>query len=178
MTPWFLDACALINLYASGRLADVARHVQGPLLVVSKVVEEAGWVFERVGLERGARQPIDLVPLTDAGLVQVVPLTPPAHLAFLDLAHRVDDGEAMTIAAALAWEGAGVVTDDEAARRLLDGPDMPTSTTSLSLLRAALHDVSQDELKESLLNLTVSGRYEPSVRHSEWSWWQEVVSGT
>ncbi|MFC3833338.1 MULTISPECIES: hypothetical protein [Deinococcus] len=177
MTPWFLDACSLINLYASGRLADVARHVQGPLLIVPKVVEEAGWVFERVGLERGERRPIDLRPHSDAGVVQVVRLTHTAHLAFLDLAHRIDDGEAMTIAAALAWEGAGVVTDDEAARRLLDGLDMPVSTTSLSLLRTALIGCVRNDLRETLINVTVCGRYLPSPRHPEWEWWNDVSSG-
>lgn len=171
MTPWFLDACALINLYASGRLVDIARHVQGPLLIVPKVVEEAGWVFERVDLERGERRPIDLLPLMDAGLVQIVPLTSAAHLVFLDLAHRVDDGEAMTIAAALSLEGAGVVTDDEAALRLLDGPDMPNSTTSLSLLRIALTGCERSDLREVLINVMVCGRYLPGPRHPESSWW-------
>ncbi|MFK7602069.1 hypothetical protein ACI3L1_07630 [Deinococcus sp. SM5_A1] len=176
MSLWFLDACALINLYASGRLAEVARHVQGPLLVVPKVVEEAGWIFERVGLERGERQPIDLAPFMDKGLIQVVPLTPTAHQSFLDLAYRIDDGEAMTIAAALASEEAGVVTDDEAARRLLDSSGMPMSITSLSLLRAALTGCEQGDLREALINVMVCGRYVPGSRHPEWVWWQKIFS--
>lgn len=175
MTAWFLDACALINLYASGRLADVVQHLQAPLLVVPKVVEEAGWVFERSGLERGPRVPIDLTPLLDAGVLEIVSLTPGAQVAFIGLARRLDDGEAMTIAAALEREGGRVVTDDEAALRVLATMDTPVGVTSLALLRAALESCPAAELVEVLLNVRVCARYTPGARHPERPWWTQVL---
>ena len=76
--------------------------------------------FERLelaslGRERGERVPLDLSPLLDAGLIEVIEPNLTLQTRFMQFAAELDDGEAMTIAAATTLEGAGVVTDDEAA---------------------------------------------------------------
>lgn len=75
MTQWFLDAYSLINLYASGRLVEIAEQQGQPFLLVPKVIEEATWVYVREGNERGDRVPIELDPLIARGAIKVTPLT-------------------------------------------------------------------------------------------------------
>ena len=175
MTVWFLDACGLINLYASGRLADLARRRSQPFLLVPNVVREAGWVFERQDLERGDRVPIDLEPLLRQRLVEVITPSAEVQAQFLKLAAELDDGEAMTIAAAATLEGAGVVTDDEAAIKYLKSLHGPAVTSSLSLLHDLLEHSPLAAQEEALLNIRVCARYLPGPRHPEIVWWKAVL---
>ncbi len=173
MTAWFLDACGLINLYASGHLPGLARQQQRPFLLVPNVVREAGWVFERQGQERGARVPIDLGSLQDEGLIEVTEPSAAVRTVFLQLAAELDDGEAMTIAAAASLIDAGVVTDDEAAIRYLNTLKGPAVTSSLALLRTYLHDAELSDQQEALINIRVCARYLPGPRHPEIGWWRQ-----
>ncbi|MGI8747742.1 MAG: hypothetical protein ACR2J4_05240 [Deinococcus sp.] len=177
MTGWYLDACALINLYASGQLPDLARQQGRPFLLVPTVVQEAGWVFERRGEERGERVPIDLGPLEREGLIEVVLPDAAVQARFLQLVTELDDGEAMTIAAANMSGDAGVVTDDQAAIRYLNALAGPAVTTSLALLRAHLSAFPLSEGREVLLNVRICGRYVPGPSHPEITWWREVLAG-
>jgi len=172
VTERFLDACALINLYGSGELMALAR--KQPFLVVPTVVAEAGWVYERQEQERGPRQPIDLSPLLDEGLMVIVEPSPAALRRFLQLAILLDDGEAMTIACALEGSEAVVVTDDEAAIRYLRTLPAPGVVTSLTLLRDHLNSFPLEDRREVLLNVRICARYVPGPRHPEFTWWNET----
>ena len=176
MTAWFLDACGLINLYASGHLAGLARQRQRPFLLVPNVVKEAGWIFERQGQERGGRVPIDLGPLRAEGLIEVTEPSAAVRTLFLQLAAELDDGEAMTIAAAANLTDAGVVTDDDAAIRYLDALNGPAVTSSLALLRTYLQDVVLTDQQEALINIRICARYLPGPRHPEVGWWRQVLN--
>jgi hypothetical protein len=176
LTSWFLDACGLINLYASGHLADLARQQQRPFLLVPTVVQEAGWVFERHGQERGARVPIDLGPLRREGLIEVMEPSAAVRTLFLQLAVQLDDGEAMTIAAAVSLVDAGVVTDDEAAVTYLNALDAPAVTSTLALLREYFQGAAMVDQQEALTNISICARYRPGPRHPEIAWWQDVMN--
>ena len=174
MTAWFLDACGLINLYASGHLPGLARQQQRPFLLVPNVVREAGWVFERQGKERGGRVPIDLSPLQAEGLIEVTEPSAAVRTLFLKFAAELDDGEAMTIAAASLTD-AGVVTDDDAASRYLGALNGPAVTSSLALLRKYLQDAALTDQQEALINIRICARYLPGPRHPEVGWWRHVL---
>lgn len=174
MTERFLDACALINLYGSGQLTDLARRQ--PFLVVPTVVAEAGWVYTREGQERGPRRAIDLSLLLTEGLIEVVEPPPQAVRRFLQLVTLLDDGEAMTIACAEARPEAVVVTDDEAAVRYLQTLPAPGVVTSLTLLRDHLESLPLQDRRDTLLNVRICARYIPGPRHPEFAWWSETLS--
>lgn len=173
MSGWFLDACSLINLYASGRLGVLAARQGRPFLLVPTVVAEAGWVYGRNGAERAERVPIDLEPLKARRQVEVVRPTAAMTAHFLRLAADLDDGEAMTIAAALETEGAGVVTDDEAALNYLGALGRCPVSTSLALLREDLAGAPHETCREVVLNLRICARYVPSLRHPDIDWWRQ-----
>jgi len=176
-TDWYLDACALINLYASGRLANVAAALGVRFHVVPKVYpEEAGYILSPQPDGRLERDPIDLAPLIQAGVILEAGAPQGAAVAaLLRFAARVDDGEAMTMAVALnaTPRPAGVVTDDGAALRLLEAEPGASFTTSFTLLRR-WSEVAQAEVAEvstALRNVEVRGRYRPGLSHPEYAWW-------
>lgn len=176
MTRWFLDACSLINLYASGQLESLAARQDQPFLLVPKVVEEAGWIYTRVGNERGERIPIQLDPLISQQLLKVVTLTPDMQTEYVRLAAELDDGEAMTIAASLSTNEAGVVSDDDAALKFIARQETLEASTSLTLLREHLAQSSPIVCSEVILNLRISARYVPSLRHPEVAWWRQYAT--
>ncbi len=175
MTRWFLDACSLINLYASGQIGDLAARQGQPFLLVPKVVAEATWIYSREGNERGERVRIDLAPLIAQRSLQVVSLSPGMQAQYIRLAVELDDGEAMTIAASLATDNAGVITDDEAALKFLAKEADLRASTSLSLLREHLEQAPTDVCLDVILNLQISARYVPGPRHPEVAWWRKYA---
>lgn len=158
MTQWFLDACSLINLYASGRLGEIAEQQGQPFLLVPKVIEEANWIYVREGNERGSRVPIELDSLIGRGALAVTPLTRDIQAHFIRLAVELDDGEAMTIAAA-SEHNVGVITDDEAALKYLGQKTGLQASTSLTLLRQHLSEVPAEACLDVILNLRICARY-------------------
>lgn len=186
-TDWYLDACALINLYASGCLADVARILGVRFHVVPKVYpEEAGYILSPQRDGRMEKERIDLSILIRTGvIVEAGAPQGAAVAALLRFAARVDDGEAMTMAVALyaTPHPAGVVTDDGAALRLLGSEPGAAFTTSFTLLRrwSEVAEITEAEVVTALHNMEVRGRYRPGPRHPEYAWWlarrQSVTDG-
>lgn len=114
-----LDSCCLLNLYASGRLAEIADALPHRLLVADRVQAEALWVRRGgTGDDADARDLVDTATLVAAGTLSVEVLAPPELADFVRFAIEVDDGEAATAALAL-HRGYDVATDDGKARRLL-----------------------------------------------------------
>lgn len=175
MTPWFLDACSLINLHASGLLDALAQKSGRPFLVVQTVVEEAGWIYGRQGLERGERQAIPYPLLV--GDRQLSILTPTAAMVqrFVGFAAAMDDGEAMTLAAALETPSSGIVTDDEAAMQHVAQAGVPVSD-SLTFMRTVLEGASVNRCREVLLNVRICARYAPGQQHPQFSWWTGLLA--
>jgi hypothetical protein len=182
--PWYLDACALINLFASGQFENIVRTLGLELRVVPLVFTgEALEVYTRNDQgERGPRELMNLEPLIEAGLLAVdsepSKSEEAAFLAYAALP-AMDDGEAMTIAVA-ETRGGGVVTDDLPAWRALEqyAPNVP-HTTTLALVRkwAETSGVDQSMIRDVLLEIEFRGRYRPSQKwpESEYAWWLSIV---
>ncbi|HET8522197.1 MAG TPA: hypothetical protein VFL82_03125, partial [Thermomicrobiales bacterium] len=110
-------------------------------------------------------------------LLQVITPTEAELADFIDLTlHFKGDGEAMTIAVALArsWP---IVTDDRKAIRLIGGRTEVRS--SLALLkewfeRAAINDLDQRQIVHDLRD---RGNYFPSANHPLRAWWDTVLGG-
>lgn len=184
MPSWYLDACALINLFASGKFEEVARTLGLEFRVVPFVFNgEALEVHTRTEQgERGPREPMNLEPLIQAGALTVdAEPSSDEEAAFLAYAAlpAMDDGEAMTIAIAEA-RGGGVVTDDLPAWRTLEqhAPNAPRTTT-LALIRRWAETTGADRMavRDVLLEIELRGRYRPSAKwpESEYAWWRSMI---
>lgn len=133
---WYIDACSLLNLISSGRFQEIGQKLNITFRVVPKVFfEESLYIYEQRGNIRGKKLPLDLKQYTADRILNLEPgLTEEEVSAFLNYAPFLDDGEAMTIAAAQYRKG-GVITDDFRAWRFLNNevPELP-KLTSFSLI--------------------------------------------
>ena len=176
-----LDASCLLNLYATGRLREIALVV-GMQLEVAEYVLENEVIYTWQTDATGAREeavPVDLTPLGSEGLIRVVRMEhPDDQAAFVALAAVVDDGEAATAALA-ARRGCSVATDDRKARRVFGElmPDVPMVST-LDLLKrwADASQVPGDELREAMDAMRQSASYVPSSREPLFEWWASIMS--
>ena len=176
-----LDASCLLNLYATGRLREIALATGARIEVADYVLEhEAIYTWQTDST--GAREevvPVDLVPLVEEGLIEVVRLEHPDDQAtFVSLAVLVDDGEAATGALALG-RGCSVATDDRKARRVFNDlmPDVPlVSTLELMKLWDDESQIPLDELRAAMDAMRDSASYVPSSRDPLFEWWASIVS--
>ena len=175
-----LDASCLLNLYATGRLWDIALALPHRLAVAEYVLEqEALYVWRpSLGEAREERVPVDLSPLEEDGAIQVLRLEDQEEEAtFVDLAALVDDGEAITAALAV-HRGCAVATDDRKARRVLSerAPTVPLVST-LELLRewAEMASIAAADLRSAMLAMQSGASYVPGERDPLSEWWRAIV---
>lgn len=173
-----LDACAVVSLYATRRLADILAAVDGPVAVVDVVEREAQYVFRGGGGEDAKeRESIDLQPCVAQGILAVVGSTDEEELlTFIDLTEELGAGEAMTAALAI-HRGYTVVTDDRKAARVLARQGV-TLRPTLDLVKTWTDHraVSADALRVLLADLRERGNYHPSRSHPLRSWWDAALN--
>jgi len=171
-----LDACCLINLYGSGRMAEILEAIPTVFAVAEFVAREEalriyagppGRVTEEV-------ENIDLGLLIESGRLEIVGLQDDEEKAtFVELAAHLDDGEAMTGALAL-HRGWTIATDDRKAIRVF-GEIAPGSLviSTPQLIRAwvDMTHPDEDEVVEVLKNIRLRARYEPGANHPLNAWW-------
>ena len=177
-----LDASCLLNIYATGRLRDIALAQPYRLGVADYVLElEALYVWRSSSGEAWEeRVPVDLTPLIEEGIIQVWRLEHQEEEAtFVNLASMVDDGEAITAAIA-AHRGFAVATDDRKARRVLaeHTPIVPLVST-LELLKqwAEEYSVARSDLQAAMIAMRSGANYVPGARDPYNEWWQSVTGG-
>ena len=174
-----LDACAVINFYATGIMEGVLASLPGPVAVADIVTREAQYVRRGgSGDDADEREQVDLAPYLAAGLVTVISTEDEDELlTFLDFSLVVDEGEAVTAALAVHRQ-ATVVTDDRKAIRLLTTHGVQVRST-LAVLRTYCDETSasEDQVRLILSNLRRRARYEPRRDHPYRPWWDTVLGG-
>ena len=176
-----LDTSCLLNLYATGRMREIALVIPMQLEVAEYVLESEviyTWQTDATGIREEA-VPVHLTPLVSEGLIRVVKLESPDDQAtFLTLAALVDDGEAATAALALG-RGCSVATDDRKARRVF-GELMPevrlVSTLELLKQWADESQVAMGTLRDTMSSMARSASYVPSSREALFEWWTTIMS--
>jgi len=171
-----LDACCVITLAASGRMAGIVASLGMPVAVADFVREREVRLLASGDPEDPGGGAIDLGSLVDAGLLEIVGLERgDEHLTFLDFARHVDDGEALTGAIALHRDWA-MATDDARACAFLarEAPQLPLLSTP-ELVR---HWVEQERpsagaVREVLARIRRRARYAPGRNHPLARWWEE-----
>lgn len=176
-TTVLLDACAVINLSATGRMAEILAAVDGPVAIVDVVAREAQYVFRGgTGEDARERAPIDLGALVAGGRLGVLEAEAEEELlTFIDLSRAVDDGEAMTAALAI-HRRCVVVTDDKKATRMLEERGVALRS-SLDLVRewSERRSLGGDALAAVLTALRERGNDDPPRGHPLRRWWDEAL---
>jgi hypothetical protein len=87
-----LDACAVVNLYATRCMGDILTAVAGPVAIADVVAREAQFIFRGgAGDDAREREPVDLQPLLDNGLLAVIATDVEEELlTFIDLKRIAD----------------------------------------------------------------------------------------
>lgn len=174
-----LDACAVVNLWACRRMAEVVAVVDGRVAIAEIVQKGAQYVLTGgSGPNALEREPVDLAQFAAAGALAVIATSDEDELTtFIDLTRQLDDGEAMTLALALHRSGV-IVTDDRKAIRVANEIGV-AMLTSLDLVKSwsELASIARSELRSTLLDLRERGRFEPSRQHPLRHWWIDVLEG-
>ncbi|MEY4531147.1 MAG: hypothetical protein RLZZ156_1868 [Deinococcota bacterium] len=186
MDWYFLDSCSLLNLAASGRLAQIAKTLELRFSVIPKVYpNESQFVHQRDGRVRLEAVALDLSDVVQAGIIHIeADLTPAElelYLEFIDPdnKNRIDDGEAMTAASAIHRK-AGLVTDDRKARRvILERVPTMQIISSMGLVRmwAEKNGIARPELIEVFENIEICARYTIGKRDAEFDWYKKITEG-
>lgn len=176
-----LDTCCLLNLYATGRMAEILNALPERFAVVDHVVTESLYI-RRSGEpddEDGTEQ-VALQPLIDAGLLEVLHVeTDDEAASFVAFAAELDDGEAMTCALAL-HRNAIVATDDRKARRICSSltPPLPVRTTATMIhVWANARQISAEVLRQILSDVRERARFAPGRHDPLHAWWHSVLEG-
>lgn len=179
-TTLILDASTLLNLYATGRLRDIAATGLFDFAVSDYVMsEEVLFVWERGPDDaESQRVPVELDALIEAGLLDVLRLDTSEEVGtFVNFAISIDDGEAITAALAVHRECA-LATDDRKARRVIANRSPAVHLVStLDLLKAWAEEaqVPASELREVLGAMSSGASYVPGPGNPHYDWWQEVM---
>jgi len=170
-----IDACVLINLVATDELEGILKVSTRPSLICTLVKKET--IYLRTGDPQNPKELIDLSDLIDRRILEVCKIeNEREELLYVDFAAVLDDGEAMSLAIAMA-RGLDLVTDEQKARKLfLRGVGHPRRLISTSQLLRKWVDVSEpppDRIRAALLKIETRARYRPPIADPDYRWWMD-----
>lgn len=173
-----LDASCIINLYTSAQMEGILKSIQKSVSVAAFVVDR-----EALGVYGGpddainqVKEKIELQPFIEAGLLKVVTIDSEIEAAtYVNLATKIDDGEAITGAIAIHRNWA-IAVDDKKARSSFQGdaPHLQLIYT-LELVKHWVETVSPSvqEISQVLERIHKRGAYAPRSSHPLYSWWMK-----
>jgi len=175
-----IDACSLINLYASGAFEAILKNLPEKFFVVEQVQAESLFVKKLDEATGGfVREAIDLSELFQSGLLNLVKLeSDEEKMLFIQLAAALDDGEAATLAIALNRQ-MSFVTDDQKAIRIFHQQDASIAhLTTLDLLKEWMEtqNIAVPDSKMILKNILHFANYRPGRQHHLFGWWSKMIS--
>jgi predicted nucleic acid-binding protein len=176
--PVLLDACCLLNLYASGRFQEIAEAFLQLTIADYVVQKEALFIRKRnVNPETDEREKVELEPFILSGLVRVISISSKdENETYIDLAGELDDGEAITISLAL-HNHYTIATDDRKALRVIAYLSSITPISTLEIVKKwsdkkKIHNI---EIKQILQNMLFCASYQPGEREPQYSWWKSFI---
>lgn len=177
MTPQrlVLDACVLINLCATGRLAEIATAL-GTHFVIPREVSAETFYLRSPEADGEDGTPLDLEALITENVLELADLVGDELVTFVLAADRLDDGEAAALALAL-HRGLALATDDRAALRLVAAQHQALTVISTAQLMRRYCD--QDELSAGsagrvLTMIEQRARFIPPATDPEAPWWESI----
>ena len=174
-----LDACCLLNLYASRQIEAILRAIPMRFAAAEAAAAEALYMRRGGGgQDANKREHVDLQPLIRAGLLDILSLeTDVEKASYVRFAAELDDGEAMTCALAMHREAA-VATDDRKAIRVLSSAATHVRVhTTVSLLKwwAEIEQPAEATLKRALTDVQERANFVPGRHDALLPWWKAVL---
>ena len=179
-TRAYLDCCATLNLYSTGRFAEIlmANGANGLVICIGETVVSREALY--VGRDDD-REEVDLASVVAAGalLIERMESDAEAATAVLLAASGLGAGEAE--AGALAYHRAGVVaTDDALAIREYQKlrPPVGFITTPGLMKRWADHEAGQprEVVRAALLAIRDRARFVPPYNDPLFDWWSKMAA--
>lgn len=174
-----LDACCLINLFASGRIEAILGLLPHRFATSELVAEREALSIRGAPQPAGEPERITLAPrdLERSGWLAVLPVASEREQSeFVRFAAELDDGEASVCALAVV-HGGGVATDDRKALRIIGrvGSEVPSlwtvQTPGLLYQWARRSRASAAEVREVLRAVVDRGRFSPRPEAPRYAWW-------
>ncbi|HZU67217.1 MAG TPA: hypothetical protein VFA09_08060 [Ktedonobacteraceae bacterium] len=177
-----LDACCVINLYASGEMESILKAVSKSVAIAAYVRDhEALRIISEVDSATTQKyEQINLQPFIDSGLLIVVtPESEAENTSFVNFAAALDDGEAITCAIAFHrnWS---IASDDRKATNFFNqhAPHLQVlSTPELIKYWIDTTNPPGEVIRLALQRIRIKAKYEPPLRHKLYLWWQKLKDG-
>lgn len=171
----FLDACCLINLFATGRIEEILEVLPYRFATSELVADEEVLAIHGATAPEGSSEREIVSPrrLSKPELIEILPIASEHEQAeFVRFAANLDDGEASVCALAVVHSGA-VATDDRKAIRVLDQmePAVAVLQTPELLQEWAGSGVAEVAVREALIGVRVRGRFYPRSDSPAFAWW-------
>ncbi len=180
MSERIIDACCLINLYATGT-EDSIFLACGGLWVPTQVQNEALRIrrFDEDDPTRFVSQDIDLSDAIAAGLIQTCQLEGQDEVdAFVRFAMELDDGEASCLATAMS-RGWIVATDDRKARRIASENGIALISTPELIQRwVDARSPSKATVADVLKKIELFAKFRPRRSDPLYGWWVGLAEPT
>jgi predicted nucleic acid-binding protein len=178
MPKRIVDACCLINLYASRKPVEILQALGGEFFVPERVLDEALTIRRPDEEEADAfvREPIDLTEAIRAGAVRECRVEGRVEFEyFVRYAMELADGEAacLTIAKARGWI---IATDDKKAIRMATAEEVAVITTP-ELLHQWVESARPDrpDAAEAIRNIQLLARFRPAGSAAHYEWWMNLA---
>ena len=179
MSDAIVDSCCLINLCAVGDLTSVLRPLGLCWHIPPPVRQET--LFLRTAEPDGTlgKEPVDLQPAIDTGLLEVCEVAPGAETdLYVQLAAVLDDAEAMALAIAKCRNWV-LATDERLAIRYAADLAVPVlSTPALMKQWAEATCPTPSELAMALRRIEFRARFTPSPKFPCHDWWARSARGS
>lgn len=176
-----LDACCVINLFASGLMEEILRTYPVQIFVSKYVKEqEAQRIIFIDGDENQKNVPIDLSNLIENKCVEVVDIDSLVMNQMIVLAQQGLQGMGEKITVSIAFiHNWGVGTDDKHVIKTLGklAPKIPIITTlDFVCYWAEKSNVTGEIVKDVLNKIRLSANYEPSPNHPQYNRLQKLLA--
>jgi predicted nucleic acid-binding protein len=173
--PAVLDTCVLINLLATGRMAEMLQVVAPSCLVCSAVSRES--LYLRSADPEEKPEPVNLSTFFESGTLQSCDVEASAEEElYVAYALELDDGEAMSLAIAQSRDFA-LATDERKARRVIseDASGLVLISTA-EIVHAWSANADRSDVVAAARSIEVRARFRPAPADPLLDWWRGLVS--
>jgi predicted nucleic acid-binding protein len=172
-----IDACVLLNLLATGVIEKILKVAAYESMICVLVRRES--LYLRNETDVNEMVSIDLQLFIDKGIIKLCDLkTEGEQQLFVNLAAKLDDGEAMSLGIALSrnWH---LATDDKKARKIFienaQNKQQLTSTSDLIKKWVETESIDDKETKSILTKVEIIAHYRPASTDANFQWWNEIL---
>jgi predicted nucleic acid-binding protein len=174
-----LDACCIINLFATARIQEILSQLPYDLATSRTIVDHEVIAVDQTWAPNAPmiREIIPPARLETLEALKVIDLASDEEVAcFVQFAAQLDDGEASVCALAVTRGGA-VATDDRKAIRLLSRlyPQVSVvQTPELLYAWAQFAEIQDNEIAQVLRAVQQRARFSPRRDAPRFDWWDRI----